>query len=74
MPYKAGTEGRGRVWCLIKLVQMGGGGGAGIIAMFPHAGGSEDLVAVESSLWPEMHNLEALFESRAGMVVTENPR
>eukprot|EP00731_Ephydatia_muelleri_P026955 Em0018g1055a len=37
------------------------------------AGMSEDLVAVEGTVWPEMRDLETLFESRAGMVITENP-
>ena len=31
-------------------------------------------MAVEGTVWPEMRDLETLFESRAGMVITENPR
>ena len=54
--------------------RAGTGGGVPCCSYHNPPGISEDLVTVEGSVWPEMSDLETLFESRAGMVITEIQR
>ena len=69
--YGCGGRGHG-LW--METCKQGAGGAHTCVTATPFLLWPDDIASVEIIQWPEMQDLDTLFESRAGMVVTENPR